>query len=125
MVCSVCMLHVHVQCPYACVFRFRSCACACSHGAYSLVFLSHTARQTLRQCLHARNKKRLASRLARSVRSQPVINKGLNTPNVTRSPAIEIAKLSEVFINTGLFRQFGTKNQSFKRKYVPRCHNGK
>ena len=52
------------------------------------------------------NKKRLASRLARSLRSQSVINTGhyqrFKHPHVTRSPPVGITKLSEVFMNVHL-----------------------
>ena len=68
------------------------------------VFLLHTAPPTHRQCRIARSKKRLAPRLARSIRSQPVINTGHYrrfNPHVTRSPPIGIVKLSEVFMNNG------------------------
>ena len=46
-----------------------------------LVHIRHTQRgQLIDSACIARKKKHLASRLARSLRSQPVINKGLNTP---------------------------------------------
>ena len=52
------------------------------------------------------NKNRHAPRLARSIRSQPVINTGhyqrFKHPNVTRSLPIGIVKLSEVFMNVFL-----------------------
>ena len=69
-------------------------------------FSFHTQRRQLTDsaCI-ARNKKRLASRLARSLRSQLVINTGhyqwFKHLHVTRSPPIGIAKLSEVHV--GLF----------------------
>ena len=70
------------------------------------------------------NKRRLASRLARSFHSQSVINAGhyqrFKHPHVTRSQPIGIAKLYEVFMNTGLIASLKTplfiinNNLSFK-----------
>ena len=85
------MLHIHVQRP--------------SHAGIVLVrirwFFFHTQRGQLTDI--ARNKKRLASRLAGSLCSQPVINTGhyqrFNQPHMTRYPPIGIAKLFEVFMN--------------------------
>ena len=67
-------------------------------------FSFHTQRgQITDSACIARIKKRLASRLARSLRSQTVINTGhyqqFKHPHVTRPPPIGIAKLSEVFMN--------------------------
>ena len=72
------VLNVHVSCPYACVFRFRSFASAHIIVLVHIRWFSfHTQRgQITDSACIARNKKRLASRLARSLRSQPVINKG-------------------------------------------------
>ena len=78
--------YVHVTCtwttsvscmPISDSFRFRSCACAFSLGATHSSFSFHTQRGQLTDsaCI-ARNKKRIASRLARNIRSQPVINTG-------------------------------------------------
>ena len=68
-----------------------------------LVFLSKQHGQLTDS---ARNKKRLAPRLERSIRKQLVINRAqaghfspFKHPHVTRSPPIGIAKLSEVFMN--------------------------
>ena len=68
---------------------------------YTFLFSFQTQRGQLTNS--ARNKKRLAQRLAQSIRSQPVINTGhyqrFKHPHVTRSLPIGIAKLSEVFMN--------------------------
>ena len=82
-------MHMYDVCVRVC---FPVSFNVCAHARIVLVhirwFSFYTQRGQLNEsaCI-ARNKKRLASRLARSLRSQPVINKGLNT-YVTRSPPI-------------------------------------
>ena len=74
---------------------------------YVRVFLFSTQRGQLTDSARiALNKKRLAQRLALSIRKQPVINRApaghyqpFKHPHVTRSPPIGIVKLSEVFMN--------------------------
>ena len=100
--------YMHMYDVRTCVF-FGS---VCAHARIVLVhirwFSFHTQRGQLADsaCI-ARNKKRLASRLARSLRSQSVINTAhyqrFKKPHVTRSPPIGIAKLSKVFMNSASY----------------------
>ena len=95
-----------------------------------LVFLSHTARPTHWQRPHHRNKKRLARRLARGIRSQPVINTGhyqrFNPPTHDTIGNFVKEHVFKAFIcirrNTSLCskhkqqRRLLTKSQQFFRK---------